>query len=265
VPEKIAGIDPFLKMKVTVIDEHLIQLTQLSSINCYLVREKDGFTLVDTCYRGAQDSILEFAAKPNPPVTRIVLTHAHVDHVGSLDALREQLPAAKLLISVRERPLYEGDFSLDADEAQSRIWPGWFPRCTSKVDRTVAEDDLIGSLRVIAAPGHTPGQIALFDPRNRALIVGDAFSSLFGLSVAGHLNLLFPFPTLATWDAKTAFASAEKLTRLEASFLAPGHGMVLSSPSVMMKAALTRALKAAGASAKASDRPALASQTNCSS
>jgi uncharacterized protein (DUF302 family) len=101
----------------------------------------------------------------------------------------------------------------------------------------VAEDDLIGSLRVIAAPGHTPGQIALFDPRNRALIVGDAFSSLFGLSVAGHLNLLFPFPTLATWDAKTAFASAEKLTRLEASFLAPGHGMVLSSPSLAKRTA----------------------------
>jgi hypothetical protein len=36
-------------MKVTVIDEHLIQLTQLSSINCYLVREEDGFTLVNTC------------------------------------------------------------------------------------------------------------------------------------------------------------------------------------------------------------------------
>jgi hypothetical protein len=83
--------------------------------------------------------------------------------------------------------------------------------------------------------------------------------------VAGHLNLLFAFPTLATWDPKTAFASAEKLTRLEASFLAPGHGMVLNNPAVMMKAALTRALKVAGASAKASGRPGLAGQANCSS
>lgn len=249
-------------MKVTVIDEHLIQLTQLSSINCYLVREEDGFTLVDTCYRGAEHFTLELAAKPNPPITRIVLTHAHVDHVGSLDALRERLPAAELIISVRERRLYEGDFSLDADEPPGKIWPGWFPRCTSKVDRTVAEDDLVGSLRVIAAPGHTPGQIALFDPRNRALIVGDAFSSLFGLNVAGHLNLLFPFPTLATWDPKTAFASAERLTRLEASFLAPGHGRVLNNPALMMEAALTRALKAAGLSSEAGGRPALAGQTN---
>jgi hypothetical protein len=58
--------------------------------------------------------------------------------------------------------------------------------------------------------------------------------------------LLFPFPTLATWDAKTAFASAEKLTRLGPSFLAPGHGTVLSNPVVMIKTALSRALNVAG-------------------
>jgi glyoxylase-like metal-dependent hydrolase (beta-lactamase superfamily II) len=114
----------------------------------------------------------------------------------------------------------------------------------------VAEGDLIGSLRVIASPGHTPGQIALFDARNRGLIVGDAYSSLFGLSVAGHLNLLFPFPTLATWDAKIAFASAEKLIQFEPALLAPGHGPVLPNPVVLMKAALRRALKVTGSSAK---------------
>ena len=78
-------------MKVTLIDPHLIQLTQLGAINCYLVREEDGFTLVDTCLRGAHRFILEFAAQARSPVKRIVLTHAHADHVGSLDALREKL------------------------------------------------------------------------------------------------------------------------------------------------------------------------------
>ncbi|HYY28082.1 MAG TPA: MBL fold metallo-hydrolase [Chthoniobacterales bacterium] len=228
-------------MKVTVIDEHLAQLTQLDSINCYLVREEDGFTLIDTCYHGAQHFILRYAAKASAQVRRIVLTHSHIDHVGSLDALREKLPAAELLISIRERRLYEGDFSLQAGEPQRKIGRSWFQRCKAKIDRAMMEDDHIGSLRVISTPGHTPGQIALFDSRNRALVVGDAFSSIFGLHVAGHLNLLFPFPTLATWDAKTAFASAEKLSRLEPSYLAPGHGKVLQNPVVMMKAALKRA------------------------
>lgn len=228
-------------MKVTIIDKQLIQLTQLNSINCYLVREEDGFTLIDTCYRGATHFILQFATRANAPVTRIVLTHAHLDHVGSLDALREMLPTSELLISVREKRLYEGDFSLDADESRCEISRSWFLRCKAKIDRTVEEGELIGSLRVVSAPGHTPGQVALFDPRNRALIVGDAFCSLFGLRVAGDLNLLFPFPTLATWDAQSALASAEKLIRLAPSFLAPGHGAVLNHPVSAMGTALRRA------------------------
>jgi glyoxylase-like metal-dependent hydrolase (beta-lactamase superfamily II) len=233
-------------MKITLIDPHLIQLTQLGAINCYLVREEKGFTLIDTCLRGAHRFIFEFAVQANTPIRQIVLTHTHFDHVGSLDALRGKLAEVQLIISARERRLYEGDFSLDADEAKSRIRPSSFPRCKAKVDRAVAEGDLIGSLRVIAAPGHTPGQIALFDSRNSALIAGDAFSSIFGLTVAGHLNVLFPFPAWGTWDAKTAFASADKLTRLEPSYLAPGHGPVLSDPVTVMKAAVRKAFKAAG-------------------
>lgn len=229
-------------MRVTTIDQHLIQLTQWGAVNCYLVREIDGFTLVDTCYRGVDRFILEFAAKASVPVKRIVLTHAHRDHVGSLDGLREKLPNAQLMISVRERRLYEGDFSLDADEPKSKISRADFPRCKAKVDRAVSEHDLVGSLRVISAPGHTPGQIALFDSRNAAVIAGDAFSSLLGLSVAGHLNWLFPFPTLATWNVRNAFASAEKLTHLEPWYLALGHGPVLRDPVAMMKAAVEKAL-----------------------
>ena len=50
-------------MKVTIIDQHLTQLIQLGAINCYLVREDNGFTLVDTCYSGAHRFILHFAAE----------------------------------------------------------------------------------------------------------------------------------------------------------------------------------------------------------
>jgi glyoxylase-like metal-dependent hydrolase (beta-lactamase superfamily II) len=232
---------PLQTMKVTTIDQHLTQLIQLGAINCYLVREQDGFTLVDTCYSGAQRFILHFAAEAKIPVRRVVLTHAHPDHVGSLDAVREKLPGVQLIISCRERRLYEGDFSLDVEEAKSRIRRSSFPRCKAKVDRAVVEGDVIGSLRVIAAPGHTPGQIALFDSRNSALIVGDAFSSLFGLYVAGHLNWLFPFPTWATWDAKTAYASADRLMQIAPRYLAPGHGPVLTNPFAVMNTAVANA------------------------
>jgi glyoxylase-like metal-dependent hydrolase (beta-lactamase superfamily II) len=223
----------------------LIQLTQLGAVNCYLIREEDGFILIDTSPRGAHRFIVEFAVQANSKIKRIVLTHAHYDHVGSLDALRTKLAAVQLIISARERRLFQGDFSLDAKEAQSRIQSTSFPLREAKVDRAVEEGDLIGSLRVIAAPGHTPGQIALFDSRNSALIVADAFSSMFGLTVAGHPNVLFPFPARCTWDAKTALASAEKLTKLEPYYLARGHGAVLKEPGMMMQRAIRKAFKVA--------------------
>jgi glyoxylase-like metal-dependent hydrolase (beta-lactamase superfamily II) len=228
-------------MKAISVERNLLQLTQLGSINCYLVREDDGFTLVDTCFRGAHRFILQFVTTANTPVKRIILTHAHPDHVGSLDALRERLPSVELIISSREQRLYESDFSLDAEEAQSRISRGSFPRCKTNVDRTVVEGDTIGSLRVISAPGHTPGQIALFDVRNSALIVGDAFSSLFGLYVAGHLNWLCPFPTWATWDANTAYDSAQRLVQIAPSYLVTGHGPVLPNPVAKMNTAVAKA------------------------
>jgi glyoxylase-like metal-dependent hydrolase (beta-lactamase superfamily II) len=69
---------------------------------------------------------------------------------------------------------------------------------------------------------------------------------MFGLTVTSHPNLLFPFPAWATWDAKTALASAEKLAKLEPSYLAPGHGAVLKEPVPMMQRAIRKAFKAAG-------------------
>ena len=105
-------------MKALTIDQHITQLVQLGSINCYLVREDDGFTLVDTCYPGAASFILHFAAELKTPVNRVILTHAHPDHVGSLDALRQKLPGVQVIMSHREKRIYEGDFSLDAQEAK---------------------------------------------------------------------------------------------------------------------------------------------------
>ena len=65
-------------MKVTTIDKHLIQLTQYGAVNCYLIREADGFTLVDTCYRGFHRFILEFATTAKIPIPRKRMINCNV-------------------------------------------------------------------------------------------------------------------------------------------------------------------------------------------
>ena len=92
-----------------------------------------------------------------------------------------------------------------------------------------------------AAPGHTPGQIAFFDLRDRTLIAGDAFQTRGGMAVSGVIRPLFPFPALATWHRPTALATAIALQELKPARLAVGHGDVLAEPA----AAISRAVEAA--------------------
>ena len=51
------------------------------SVNCYLVEENDGLTLVDAAMPDSSLEILQSADKIGKPITRIVLTHLHHDHV----------------------------------------------------------------------------------------------------------------------------------------------------------------------------------------
>jgi glyoxylase-like metal-dependent hydrolase (beta-lactamase superfamily II) len=67
-------------MKVTSVGQHGKQLTRLKFVNCFLVREDDGYTLIDSNLKGSEEEILRAAG--DTPIRRILLTHPHVDRVG---------------------------------------------------------------------------------------------------------------------------------------------------------------------------------------
>src|SRR3984957_11337867 len=78
-------------MQTTNITDNLIQLTRYSFVNAFLVREDDGFTLVDTTISRTAGQLIAAAQRAGAPITRIALTHGHGDHVGSLDELKSTL------------------------------------------------------------------------------------------------------------------------------------------------------------------------------
>ncbi|GIP24467.1 MBL fold metallo-hydrolase [Paenibacillus sp. J22TS3] len=227
-------------------DQYLTQLTflpRLFPVNCYLVEEDNGLTLIDAALPYSAAGILKAAQRMGKPITRIVLTHAHDDHVGALDKLKMALPEAEISISARDARLMAGDRSLDPGEDTAKIRGGVPASLKARPDRLLQEGDLVGSLRVIAAPGHTPGSIALLDTRSGALIVGDAFQVRGGMAVSGQLRPLFPFPAWGTWSPATALRSAQKLRDLEPALLAAGHGAMRRSPVQAMDRAIEAAAR----------------------
>jgi glyoxylase-like metal-dependent hydrolase (beta-lactamase superfamily II) len=190
--------------------------------------------------RGTQRDIVAAAQTIRLPITRITLTHAHGDHVGSLDAVAGLLPQAEVTFTARTAEFLAGQLTLRSDEPQSKL-RGSFVKRTTQPGRVIGPGDRVGSLEVVAAPGHTPDQIAFWDGREGTLIAGDAFQTQAGPAVAGVMRRLFPFPALATWHPPTAVATARKLAALHPARLAVGHGRVLDNPAAALQAAIVEA------------------------
>jgi glyoxylase-like metal-dependent hydrolase (beta-lactamase superfamily II) len=235
-------------MRITNYGRYLIQLTRyplLFPVNCYLVREDDGLTLIDTGLSGSAAAILNVARELGMSIQRIILTHAHGDHLGSLDALYQLLPEVEVLVSARDARFLAGDMSLDPSEPQMKL-RGDYRTTTTRPNRLLYDGDQVGSLQVISTPGHTPGHIALFDARDGTLIAGDAFQTRAGVAVSGTVRWLFPFPALATWSRSLALASARKLHAWQPARLAIGHGEVLELPLAKMDHAIEVAARELG-------------------
>jgi glyoxylase-like metal-dependent hydrolase (beta-lactamase superfamily II) len=209
-------------------------------VNAFLVPEEDGFTLIDTTLPRGAKKILAAARDAGTPVKRIALTHAHGDHIGGLDRLVRELPDVEVVIGARDERLMAKDLSLDPGEPQVPI-RGDLRGCETRPTRTVSEGDRLGSLEVVASPGHTPGHVAFLDPRDSTLYCGDVFSTRGGIETSAHANPLFPLVVMGTWHRPTVVMSAQKLRDLEPARLAPGHGPTLDKPAAAMDAAIARA------------------------
>lgn len=221
-------------MKMTKLDENLVQLTRfplLFPVNVYLVREPDGFTLIDAAVGGSAPAILKAATALGGEIVRLTLTHAHSDHIGSLDALIAALPNAELSMSAETARVLNEDREAKARKTPDKAPPALRPRLLQPGDR-------VGSLEVVAAPGHSVDQIVFLDTRDRALIAGDAFQPRGGMAVSGTVNWTFPFPALVTADKAQALETARALRTLAPTRLAVGHGNALSSPLGPMDAAI---------------------------
>lgn len=228
-------------MKQIEITTEIIQLTRFGLVNCFLVREDDGLTLVDTAVRGSTRAILDAVHSLNRSLRRILLTHVHGDHVGSLDALALKLIGIEVAVGRRESRLLMRDFSTEPGEPANKI-RGSFPKVKTVPSVLLNAGESYGSLQVIATPGHSPGHMAFFDSRSGTVIAGDSLVTVGGLRVSGDASAVFPIINWATWHKPTAIESARTLAALQPRNIVVGHGKpVLQNATQLLKEAIRHA------------------------
>ena len=151
--------------------------------NAFLVAGDDGLTLVDVGWAGAPKVLLAaFTELGHTPrdLRRIVITHAHPDHVRGLAEFRTHIDASVLIHGADAGWLRAG--RVPSGGRSGRLGTlldtvpllHWTP---VEPDGELLDDQLIegsGGLRVIHTPGHSPGHVVLLHEPSRTLLTGDA-------------------------------------------------------------------------------------------
>lgn len=151
--------------------------------NAFLVDGDDGLTLIDVGWAKAPETLLntvaELGRKPSD-IKRIVLTHAHPDHVQGAAELRGRTGARILVHAADSAWLQAGRVPAEGRSGNLGRLVDRLPKLhwtPFSADETVTDGELIegsGGLRVVHTPGHSPGHIALYHEPSGTAFVGDA-------------------------------------------------------------------------------------------
>lgn len=190
--------------------------------NVYVIINEQELVLVDTGMPKNAEKILNYVRsigwQPSN-ISTILLTHCHIDHVGSAYELKK-LTNAKVAIHEEDADFAAGKKSVPRPKGIIGILfkaASVFYKFTPvQPDIMLKENDRLGKLTVIHTPGHTPGSISLHDPERSVLFVGDALRFVRG-KISGP-------PGQFTLDQQQTIRSIEKISRLNFDVMLSGHG-----------------------------------------
>ncbi|WP_327715132.1 MBL fold metallo-hydrolase [Streptomyces sp. NBC_00490] len=218
-----------------------------SNTNWVILSDGDAVTLVDTGYPGDREQVLASLAQVGSSpeaVAAVLITHAHNDHLGSAEYLRDAY-GTPVYLHDAEVPHARREFlhQVTVGDVVRNGWrPGVLPwavhaiRSGGTAHVPVTEPapfpsegalDLPGRPVPVHTPGHTDGHAAFHLPDTGVLISGDALVSGHPTSRVKGPQLL---PDMFHHERARAVASLDVLAALEGDLLLPGHGPAHRGP-----------------------------------
>ncbi len=200
-------------------------------VNFYLIAEPDSLTLIDTGlsrhFKTTLHAISQWG-RSSADLKRILITHSDGDHMGALADLKA-ICGARIYASAIEAQAIEKaqpSRALKVHGWQAQLFKVVTPLLKAKpahIDELLEDGQvlpILGGLRVINTPGHTPGHISLYAPAAKILFCGDSM-------VAEKNGMLRCSRGMNTWDEAKAKESVKIQQALGAEIVCSGHGPIV--------------------------------------